>query len=61
MFNFSANYGKAVVFSWYNDNSLIIGFTSGTISMVSTKSNALGQEIASASIGNFAIESIVVN
>ena len=56
MFNFSANYGKAVVFSWYNDNSLIIGFTSGTISMVSTKSNALGQEIASASIGNFAIE-----
>jgi hypothetical protein len=42
MFNFSANYGKAVVFSWFGDPALIIGFTSGTVSMVSTKSNALG-------------------
>ena len=61
MFNFSSNYGKAVVFSWLDDNKLIIGFSSGTISMVSTKSNALGQELASASIGNVAIESIAVN
>jgi hypothetical protein len=61
MFNFSSNYGKAVTFEWLGDNKLIIGFTSGVVSLVSTRSNELGSEQASCSIGNVAVESIKVN
>lgn len=61
MFNFSSSYGRAVVFQWYNDNSILVGFSNGNLSLISTKTNALGQEIASATIGNFAVEAISVN
>lgn len=61
MFNFTSNYGKALTFQWFGDNKLIIGFSSGVVSMVSTRSSELGQELASCSIGNLAIESIFLN
>lgn len=42
MFNFHSNYGKATTFEWYGDSRLIIGFSSGMISMVSTRSEDIG-------------------
>ena len=45
MFNFHANFGKALTFEWYEDNKIVIGFSSGMVSMVSTRSNELGQEL----------------
>ena len=42
MFNFHANFGKALTFEWYEDNKIVIGFSSGMVSMVSTKSQELG-------------------
>ena len=61
MFNFGANYGKAVTFEWFGENTMIIGFSTGVVSMVSTKANELGQELAVASVGNMVIESLNVN
>lgn len=61
MFNFHANFGKALTFEWYEDNKIVIGFSSGMVSMVSTKSQELGQEINQAQVGNAPIEAINVN
>ena len=47
MFSFHNSFGKAVIFEWFGDNKLVIGFNSGMISLVSTKSQELGQEIFS--------------
>jgi hypothetical protein len=47
MFSFHANFGKALLFEWFGDNKIVIGFNSGMISLVSTKSTELGQEIFS--------------
>lgn len=38
MFTFDSKYGKALCFEWFGDNKLIIGFSSGVVSMVSTRS-----------------------
>ena len=61
MFNFHVSYGKANLFEWYGENRLIIGFSSGMISMVSTRSEDIGQEINSISTGNSPIEALVLN
>jgi len=61
MFNFHSNFGKALMFEWFGDNKLIIGFSSGMVSMVSTRSNELGQELASVSCGQNAVEAININ
>lgn len=45
MFNFQPNYGKALLFEWYGDNRLVIGFSSGMLSIVSTRSEDIGQEL----------------
>jgi len=42
MFSFHSNFGKALTFEWFGDNKLVIGFNSGMISLVSTKSTELG-------------------
>lgn len=42
MFNFHATYGKALLFDWYGDNRLLIGFSSGMLSLVSTRSEDIG-------------------
>ena len=47
MFSFHANFGKALLFEWFGDNKIVIGFNSGMIILVSTKSTELGQEIFS--------------
>lgn len=49
------------MFEWYGDNKLIIGFASGMISCVSTRSNELGQELASIKVSSSPIEAISVN
>ena len=61
MFNFHASYGKANLFEWYGDNKILIGFSSGMLSMVSTRSEDIGQEINAISTGNSPIESMVIN
>ena len=61
MFNFHANFGKALTFEWYEDNKIVIGFSSGMVSMVSTRSNELGQELNQVQVGNAPIEAINVN
>lgn len=61
MFNFHSSYGKAVLLEWYGDNRILIAFSSGTLSMVSTRSEDIGQELNSVSTGNAAIESLCVN
>jgi WD repeat-containing protein 19 len=38
MFSFHNSFGKALIFEWFGDNKLVIGFNSGMISLVSTKS-----------------------
>jgi hypothetical protein len=47
MFSFAQNFGKALMFEWFGDNRLVVGFNTGFISVVSTKSQELGQEIFS--------------
>lgn len=61
MFSFHANFGKALLFEWFGDNKLVIGFNSGMISLVSTKSTELGQEIFSVQACNGPIEQLAVN
>ena len=61
MFNFHASYGKALLFEWFGDNRILIGFSSGILSLVSTRSEDIGQELHSISTGNAPIESLVVN
>jgi hypothetical protein len=61
MFNFHASYGKANLFEWYGDNKILIGFSSGMLSMVSTRSEDIGQEINAISTGNSSIEALVIN
>ena len=61
LFNFHANFGKALLFEWYEDNKIIIGFSSGMVSMVSTRSNELGTEINQCQVGNAPVECIAVN
>ena len=61
MFNFHPTYGKAVLFEWYGDNRILIGFSSGMLSLVSTRSEDIGQELHSISTGTSPVESIVIN
>ena len=60
-FNFHATFGKALTFEWFEDNKIVIGFSSGMVSMVSTKSNELGQELNQVQVGNAPIEAIKVH
>jgi WD repeat-containing protein 19 len=61
MFNFHANYGKATIFEWYGDSRLLIGFSSGMLSLISTRSEDIGQELNAMSTGNSPIETMVIN
>lgn len=61
MFNFSANHGKALEMDWCGENKIIVGFSSGTVNMLSTRANELGQEISACQVGNTPVECINVN
>lgn len=61
MFNFSANYGKAVEMEWCGENKIVIGFNSGYVNMISTRANELGQEISACQVGTTPVECINVN
>ena len=45
LFKFHSNFGTALTFEWYDHNKLIVGFSSGIVSMISTKSNEPGKEL----------------
>ena len=61
LFKFHDNFGKALTFEWYDHNKLIVGFSSGIVSMISTKSTEPGRELFQAQVGNNPIECICVN
>ena len=61
MFSFHTSFGKALMFEWFGDNKLVIGFNTGYFSCVSTKSQELGQEIFSVQALNGPVESLCVN
>lgn len=61
LFKFHDNFGKALTFQWYDHNKVIVGFSSGIVSMISTKSTEPGKELFQAQVGNNPIECISVN
>jgi len=61
MFNFHANFGKITCFEWYNENRIVIGFTSGMISCISTKKDELGQEVGTINTGTQSIDALFIN
>ena len=61
LFKFHDNFGKALTFEWFDHNRLIVGFSSGIVSMISTKSTEPGKELAQVQVGNNPIECISVN
>ena len=52
LFKFHDNFGKALTFEWYDHNKLIVGFSSGIVSMISTKSTEPGKELFQVQVGN---------
>ena len=61
LFKFHDNFGKALTFEWFDHNKLICGFSSGIVSVISTKSTEPGKELYQTQVGNNPIECICAN
>ena len=61
MINFNAAQGKVLLFQWYGEDHIIVGFSTGIISMISVAPESMGTEKASINVGGSAqIEAISI-
>jgi hypothetical protein len=49
---FQANYGKALLYDWFGEDHLIVGFEKGVIAFMSVKQESFGQEKFTINVGS---------
>jgi hypothetical protein len=49
--SFAPAYGKVLIYDWYGDDHLIVGFEKGVIAFISVNQDSFGQEKMSINVG----------
>jgi len=61
MISFSPQYGKVTTYKWFTDQFLVVGHSTGVVTLISLNPNEIGMEKNSINAGSVPIECISVN